>query len=158
MMTRRAALLLLSALTAGPAGRAAAAPAPVPFGKTNLVIVTATGRHLFHVQVAKTQTQMERGLMFRKHLAPNAGMLFEYPAPTLAQFWMHNTLIPLDMLFVDGKGRIVNIAPRAHPLSDAIIPAAAPVRGVIELKGGTAARLGIRPGDHVRGAFFGDVP
>jgi uncharacterized membrane protein (UPF0127 family) len=158
MITRRAALLLLSALASGPAGCAAAAPAPVQFGETDLVIVTATGRHLFHVQVATTQTQMERGLMFRKHLAPDAGMLFEYPTPTLARFWMHNTLIPLDMLFVDGKGRIVNIAPRAHPLSDAIITAAAPVRGVVELRGGTAARLGITPGDHVLGAFFGDVP
>jgi uncharacterized membrane protein (UPF0127 family) len=158
MITRRTALLFLSALAAGPAGRAAAAPAPVRFGQARLVIVTATGRHLFHVEVAKTRTQMERGLMFRKHLAPDAGMLFEYPNPTVAQFWMHNTLIPLDMLFVDGSGRIVSIAPRAHPLSDAIITAAAPVSGVVELKGGTAARLDIVPGDRVLGTFFGDAP
>jgi uncharacterized membrane protein (UPF0127 family) len=158
MITRRAALLLLLfSLAAGSACCAAAAPAPVPFGHADLVIASASGRHLFHVEVAKTPAQMERGLMFRKHLAPDAGMLFEYPAPTMAEFWMRNTLIPLDMLFVDQTGRIVNIAARTRPLSEAIIPAAAPVLGVVELKGGTAARLGIRPGDHVLGAFFGDL-
>ncbi|MGH7038378.1 MAG: DUF192 domain-containing protein, partial [Stellaceae bacterium] len=88
-------------------------------------------------------------------LAPDAGMLFEYPAPTVARFWMHNTLIPLDMLFVAGSGRIVSIAARAPPLSDAIISSVAPVLGVVELPGGTAARLGIKPSDQVLAAFFG---
>ena len=157
MITRRAALLLFAAL-AGPAGAAAAAPPPeVRFGHAELVIVTAAGRHLFHVEIARTPAQMERGLMFRRHLAPDAGMLFEYPAPTVAQFWMHNTLIPLDMLFVDGSGRIVNIARRARPLSDALIASAAPVRAVLELNGGTAARLGIKPGDRVISRFFGNA-
>lgn len=155
MITRRV-LLLLGAALAGSAGRAVAAPPEVQFGRAELVIVTATGRHRFHVEVARTPAQMERGLMFRRHLAPDAGMLFEYPAPTVAQFWMRNTLIPLDMLFVEGGGRIVNITARAHPLSDAIIASAAPVRGVIELPGGTAARLGIVPGDRVLAAFFGN--
>ncbi|MGH7099951.1 MAG: DUF192 domain-containing protein [Stellaceae bacterium] len=154
MITRRALLLLFSAL-AGPTDVAAAAPAGVQFGHTDLVIVTATGRHLFHVEVARTPAQMERGLMFRRRLAPDAGMLFEYPAPTVARFWMHNTLIPLDMLFVAGSGRIASIAARAPPLSDAIISSAAPVRGVVELPGGTAARLGIKPSDRVLAAFFG---
>jgi uncharacterized membrane protein (UPF0127 family) len=121
------------------------------------VIVTATGRHLFHVEVATTPAQMERGLMFRKHLAADGGMLFEFGSPTVARMWMHDTLIPLDMLFVDGKGRIVNIAERAHPLSDAVIAAAAPVRAVVELKGGTAARLDIKPGDRVLSRFFGNM-
>jgi uncharacterized membrane protein (UPF0127 family) len=153
-MTRRALLLLLAAL---PAGRSAgAAPAEVHLGSAQLVIVTATGRHPLRAEVATTPAQMERGLMFRKHLAADSGMLFEFAAPTVAQMWMHDTLIPLDMLFVDGKGRIVNIAENAHPLSDEVISAAAPVRAVIELNGGTAAHLAIKPGDRVLGSFFDD--
>lgn len=157
MITRRAAFLSLAVLAAAASGCAAAPPADLHFGHAELVVATAAGRYPFHVEVARTPAQMERGLMFRKHLAPDAGMLFEYATPTVAEFWMHDTLIPLDMLFVDGRGRIVNIAPRARPMSDAIISAAAPVRGVVELPGGTAARLGIRPGDRVLGAFFGDL-
>jgi uncharacterized membrane protein (UPF0127 family) len=121
------------------------------------VIVTATGRHPFRVEVAKTPAQMAQGLMFRKRLAADSGMLFEFAAPTVAQMWMHDTLIPLDMLFVDGRGRIVNIVENARPLSDSVISAAAPVRAVVELNGGTAARLAIKPGDRVLGSFFGDI-
>jgi uncharacterized membrane protein (UPF0127 family) len=151
-IARRAAPFLFTALAACAAGAAAT---ELHFGRAEVTILTASGRYPFHVEVAKTPAQMERGLMFRRYLAPDAGMLFAYPAPTLARFWMHNTLIPLDMLFVDGKGRIVTIAARARPLSDRIITAAAPVRAVIELNGGTAARLGIKPGDRVLGAVFG---
>lgn len=155
MMTRRSAIFLLLALLA--AGPAAAAPPPMRFGHAEIAILTATGHHPFHVEVARTPAQMERGLMFRIRLAPDAGMIFEFPAPTVARFWMHNTLIPLDMLFVDGAGRIVNVAERARPMSDAVISAAAPVRAVVELPGGTAVRLGIKPGDRVLSPFFGDA-
>jgi uncharacterized membrane protein (UPF0127 family) len=152
------ALLFVAALVAAlPAAAARAAPAEPHFGHAELVIVTATGRHPFHVEVAQTPAQMERGLMFRKHLAADAGMLFEFTAPTVARMWMHDTLIPLDMLFVAGDGRIVNIAEEARPLSDAVISAAAPVRAVVELEGGTAARLDIKPGDRVLSPFFGNA-
>ena len=87
-------------------------------------------------------------------MAPDAGMLFDYKTPSMATMWMKNTLIPLDMLFVDAQGRIVNIHERAVPGSLATISAAAPVRAVIELNGGTAARLGIRPGDRVMFPIF----
>jgi len=100
---------------------------------------------------------MEQGLMFRRTMAPDAGMLFEYQEPTVATMWMRNTLIPLDMLFVDAQGRIVNIHERAVPQSLDVISAAAPVRAVIELNGGTAARLDIFPGDLVRHPFFGNA-
>ena len=95
--------------------------------------------------------------MFRHQLAENAGMLFDYKRPTMATMWMRNTLIPLDMLFVDAQGRIVNIHERAVPQSDDVIAAPAPVRAVIELNGGTAARLGIVPGDKVQHPIFGNT-
>ncbi len=93
--------------------------------------------------------------MFRQSLAADAGMLFDFKTPSMATMWMKNTLIPLDMLFVDEAGHIVNIAERTVPGSLATIAAAAPVRAVIELNGGTAARLGIRPGDRVVYPIFG---
>jgi hypothetical protein len=95
--------------------------------------------------------------MFRRTMAPDAGMLFDYKTPTLATMWMRNTLIPLDMLFVDEQGRIVNIHERAVPQSLDVIAAAAPVRAVIELNGGTAARLGIVQGDRVQHPIFGNA-
>ncbi len=128
------------------------------FVTSALTIISATGRHRFTVELAETEEQMEQGLMFRRELAPDAGMLFDYKQPIVATMWMRNTLIPLDMLFVDAQGLIVNIRERAVPQSDDIIAAAAPVRAVIELNGGTAGRLGIRPGDRVLYPIFGKAP
>jgi uncharacterized protein len=128
------------------------------FATAELTVVSATGNHKFTVELAATPAQMEQGLMFRRGLAADAGMLFDFKRPSMATMWMKNTLIPLDMLFVDADGRIVNIRERAVPESLDIIAAAAPVRGVIELNGGTAARLGIKPGDRVLYPLFGTSP
>ena len=127
------------------------------FPTSELTIISATGPHRFKVELAKTPAQMTQGLMFRTSLAPDAGMLFDYRQPTAATMWMRNTLIPLDMLFVDAQGRIVNIHERAVPQSLDLIAAAEPVRAVIELNGGTAARLGIEPGDRVVHPIFGNA-
>ncbi len=149
---RRTLFLLLLIFGAQPA-----AAQLQSFRKAPLTIISANGPHRFTVELAETPAQMEQGLMFRRSLAPDAGMLFVYPAPTVAMMWMKNTLIPLDMLFVDKTGRIVNIAERTVPESLDVIAAAAPVRAVIELNGGTAARLGIKPGDEVRYPLFGNA-
>lgn len=149
-------LLIVSALECGFLSSLAAELQKFP--TSELAIVSANGPHRFKVEVAETPAQMEQGLMFRTSLAPDAGMLFVYPQPTVATMWMKNTLIPLDMLFVDPRGRIVNIQQRAVPQSLDVISAAAPVRAVIELNGGTAARLGIEPGDKVLHPAFGDAP
>jgi uncharacterized protein len=125
------------------------------YATATLTILSGGGPHAFKVELAETPAQMEQGLMFRRELAPDAGMLFDFKTPQVATMWMRNTLIPLDMLFVAGDGRIVNIHERAVPQSDAIIAAAAPVRFVIELNGGTAARLGIKPSDRVTGSMLG---
>ena len=127
------------------------------FATSELTILSSTGPHRFTVEVAETPEQMEQGLMFRRNMAANAGMLFDYKEPTVATMWMRNTLIPLDMLFVDAQGRIVNIHERAVPQSLDVIAAASPVLAVIELNGGTAARLGIAPGDRVRHPIFGNT-
>jgi uncharacterized protein len=152
MPTRRLLLMLVLLASMLPGlGRAEAQD----YATATLTILSASGPQSFKVELADTPAQMERGLMFRTELAPDAGMLFDFKTPQVATMWMRNTLIPLDMLFVGGDGRIVNIHERAVPQSDAIIAAAAPVRFVIELNGGTAARLGIKPGDRVTGSFFG---
>ena len=154
-MLPRRRLLLLPLLLVASTQLAVAQLAQFPTAP--LTILTAGGPHKFTVELATTPAQMEQGLMFRRSLAPDAGMLFDYTAPSMAMMWMKNTLIPLDMLFVDTQGRIVNIHERAVPGSLATIGAAAPARAVIELNGGTAARLGIRPGDRVMFPIFGNA-
>jgi uncharacterized membrane protein (UPF0127 family) len=155
MLTRRALFLLPAPLAMG-LTRVSFGAELQRFPASELTILSATGRHRFKVEVAETPAQMTQGLMFRRSLAPDAGMLFDYKQPTAATMWMRNTLIPLDMLFVDAQGRIVNIHQRAVPESLDVIAAAAPVRAVIELNGGTAARLGIAPGDQVVHPIFGN--
>jgi hypothetical protein len=156
MMMRRTVWLLVAAIAASLSTFSAGAQLE-RFETSTLTIVSATGPHRFTVEVAETPAQMEQGLMFRRTMAPDAGMLFDYKTPTLATMWMRNTLIPLDMLFVDEQGRIVNIHERAVPQSLDVIAAAAPVRAVIELNGGTAARLGIVQGDRVQHPIFGNA-
>ena len=125
------------------------------FPTAELTIVTAAGPRKFTIELATTPAQMEQGLMFRQSLAPESGMLFDFKTPSMASMWMKNTFIPLDMLFIDAQGRIVNIAERTVPGSLDPVGAAAPARAVLELNGGTAARLGIRPGDRVLFPIFG---
>jgi hypothetical protein len=98
---------------------------------------------------------MEQGLMFRRSLAPDSGMLFDFKTPVNVAMWMKNTFIPLDMLFVDSSGRVVDVHERAVPQSTEIISARTPSRYVIELNGGTAERLGIKPGDRVASPYIG---
>ena len=156
MIDRRALLLFFVSLPTGLIGVSLGAELQ-QYPTSQLTIVSTTGPHSFKVEVAETPEQMTQGLMFRRSLAPDAGMLFDYKHPTAATMWMRNTLIPLDMLFVDAQGRIVNIHQRAVPQSLDVIAAEAPVRAVIELNGGTAARLGIAAGDRVVHPIFGNA-
>lgn len=149
-------LFLCLAGTIVPTGAAGADEAGGEISVTPLTIETATGTHDFQVEVAATRPARERGLMFRTGLAPNRGMLFDYSAPREIVMWMKNTLIPLDMVFVDAGGRVVNVHSDAVPGSLSSIRAARPARVVIEVPGGTAARLGIAAGDRVRHEVFGD--
>ena len=122
-----------------------------------LVIDTAKGPTQFAVEMAVTWPQQEQGLMFRKTLAPNEGMLFDFGKEQETAFWMKNTLIPLDMLFIKANGTVARVAANAKPLSEESIPSYEPVRAVLEIAGGRAAQLGIKPGDKVRTTAFGTL-
>ena len=114
-----------------------------------LSIVTAGGKRDFQVEVMRTQDEHARGMMFRRSLADDRGMLFVFKAPEAATFWMENTYVSLDMIFIKPDGTIHRIEKRAEPLSTATIPSGALVLGVLEVVAGTADRLGIAPGDKV---------
>lgn len=105
--------------------------------------------HSFTVEVARTEAEQARGLMFRESLAPDAGMLFPFREARPASFWMKNTLIPLDMLFVRTDGSIARIAVNTVPHSLAPVGVAEPVAAVLELAGGRSVELGISEGDRV---------
>jgi uncharacterized protein len=93
--------------------------------------------------------------MFRKELPEGQGMLFDFEREQPVSFWMHNTYISLDMIFIRGDGRILSIAENTEPMSDRLVPSGGPVRAVLEVIAGTAGKLGIAPGDRVAGAIFG---
>jgi uncharacterized membrane protein (UPF0127 family) len=119
-----------------------------------LTIRTSAGAHDFRVELATTNDQQATGLMYRRKMAADAGMLFVYPSDAPVSMWMKNTFIPLDMFFIGSDGRITHIAERTVPQSIELIGSNGPVRAVLELNGGTASRLGIKPGDRVIHRLF----
>ena len=126
------------------------------FDKSSLTIDTKTGPQHFIVELALNPAQQMQGLMYRRTMAPDAGMLFDFRDTAIRSFWMKNTVIPLDMLFITANGEIADIHERAVPQSEATIVSSAPVRAVLELNGGTVARLGIHIGDFVLHPIFGN--
>ena len=119
-------------------------------GTSELWIETAAGaRYRFDVELATTPEQQSQGLMHRTEMAADAGMLFLFEPERPVSFWMKNTLISLDILFVAADGKIVNIGERTEPLSTASVPSDGPVRAVLEINGGLSAMLGIGPGDKI---------
>lgn len=151
-------LSLLLALAASPwaAGRPAfaqnaaeSAPAVEP-----LRIVTASGPQSFSVEVMRTDAERARGLMFRRFLPADRGMLFDFKTEQPVMMWMKNTYIPLDMIFIARDGTITHVAENAEPMSERIISSQGPAFAVLEVNAGTAARLRIRKGDKVEQAMF----
>ena len=111
-----------------------------------LTIRSKTAAHHFTVEVAATPEEQERGLMFRKSLGGDRGMIFPYDPPQDVSFWMRNTLIPLDIVFIRQDGTIARIT-KAKALDETPLPAGEPVAAVLEIRGGRAAELGIKEGD-----------
>lgn len=153
-----AVLLILTGTT--PVRASGESPAHVVhYDHVRVDLVTAAGtRVTIKTELAVTPEQLEQGLMFRRQLAPESGMLFDFGAPRLVAMWMKNTLIPLDMLFIDASGTIRYIEEQAPPHSLDPRGPTLPVRAVMELPGGTARRLGLRPGDQVDYPIFHPVP
>ncbi|MBA5777086.1 DUF192 domain-containing protein [Stappia sp. F7233] len=117
-----------------------------------LVVEAANGaRHEFTVEIADTPAARGTGLMFRKELAADAGMLFDFHREEPVYFWMKNTYVSLDMIFIASDGRIVRIAEHTTPLSEKVVPSREPARYVLEVVAGTSARLGLAAGDRVSG-------
>ncbi len=138
-----APILLLLAVTTVPA------QAQQALETSPLTVETANGPHRLTVELALSPPQQAQGLMFRPEMAPDAGMLFVHPRPRLLTMWMRNTLIPLDMVFVDAYGRVTHIVERTIPLSEKTISSRRPAKAVLEVNAGTVDRLGIRPGDRL---------
>jgi uncharacterized protein len=133
---------------------------PVPAAKepalpvSPLTIETAGGRFEFVVEMADTPSTWRQGLQWRRHLAADAGMLFNFREPRAISMWMKDTLIPLDMIFIDERGTVANVAENTVPLSLATINSNGLVLAVLEVNAGTAARLGMHPGDRVLHPLF----
>ena len=113
-----------------------------------LTFTSSTGTHRFIAEVARSPEEQQRGMMFRESIAPDRAMIFPYDPPQDTAFWMENTLIPLDMIFVRANGTIARIV-TAEPLSQELVPSGEPVAAVIEIAGGRSAQLGIKAGDKV---------
>ena len=157
-MKRR--LFLLGSLGVGLAMHATAeeqiTAAQPDLPKEKLVIITRDGqRHDFRVEMALTPQQQETGLMFRKTVAADGGMLFDWGSPRDSMMWMRNTVSSLDMLFINQDGTIRRIAENTTPESLATIDSGGDVRATLELAAGTARRLGIHVGDKIEQRIFG---
>ena len=137
-------LLALFALGAAPT-----APAQATFERSEAVLETASGRHRLDVELAVTPAQRAQGLMFREELPADYGMLFDFGTTRPISMWMANTYVPLDMLFLDDGGRVLNVVTDTMPLSRDTIPSGLPAYGVLELPAGAAERYGVEPGDRV---------
>lgn len=151
---RRCLLVLLAALSvlilpcAGVAGRLAAAELQP------LEIASKSGVHVFAVEMAVTPEEQAKGLMFRRELPEGQGMLFDFRHEQPTSFWMKNTYVPLDMIFIRADGRILRIAESTEPLSTKIISSGGLAKGVLEVIAGTAQKYGIAPGDRVAHPLF----
>ena len=147
-MFRPIALALLALLVV------AARPAAAAPDLEKLSFVTRSGVHDYSVEVMRTPAQHAKGLMFRRYMPDDRGMLFDFGRSEIVNMWMKNTYIPLDMVFVGADGKVATIAADTEPMSERTISSGAPVIGVVELNAGAAAKMGLAVGDEVRHPMF----
>jgi len=146
-----AAVLLAGCAAPSKADQPADAISPLE----DLQVVTQAGAtHRFRVEIADDEAERQHGLMNRPEMARDRGMLFEFQDERTRSFWMKNTYIPLDIIYIARDGKIVSIARMTTPFSEAPIPSDGPATGVLELNGGLTEELGIQPGDTVKHPFF----
>ncbi len=156
---RRVRLLAFAVAVAGLAGSAscAAQTSACPRDAAHAAIVSDGGEHCFAVDIADTEEERRRGLMFVRHMEDDRGMLFLFERAAIQSFWMKNTYISLDIIFIGPDGKIANIAERTEPLSERSVLSSGPVLAVLEINGGLAEKLGIRAGDLLLHPAFGNV-
>jgi uncharacterized membrane protein (UPF0127 family) len=159
VIDRRHLLAILALLPAVAMAQSSEPTKPQPeLPKETLVITTKDGvKHLFHVEMAIDPMQQITGLMFRTSVPDDGGMLFDWGVPRDSQMWMKNTLVPLDMVFINQDGMIRSIAENTVPESLAVIDSRGPVRATLELQAGITAKLGIVVGDKVTQRIFGNA-
>jgi uncharacterized membrane protein (UPF0127 family) len=158
-LLRCAAMFLIAGSVLLPIGAVAyesahAAAATADAGLDNLVVVTRSGRHPFRVETAKTDAQRETGLMYRRSLPADRGMIFDFKTTQSVMMWMKNTYVPLDMIFISRSGVVTHIARNAEPLSEKIIPSEGPAYAVLEVNAGTADKIALQPGDKIEDSLF----
>jgi uncharacterized protein len=119
-----------------------------------LTLVTSSGRYVFQVEVMRTPDQRAKGLMFRRFMPADRGMLFDFERVEPVAMWMQNTFISLDMVFIRPDGTVARVAEQTEPLSTRTIPSGEPVLGVLEVNAGVAAKIGLKAGDKVEHALF----
>lgn len=134
--------------------RAAAGESRLGAGHDTVTIATKNGRQSFAAEIANTKNQRDRGLMFRRRLPERRGMLFDFDQDQEIRMWMKNTLIPLDMIFIQSDGRIRKIEQNTEPGSLRPISSDGPARAVLEVRAGTTRKYGIAPGDRVIHPLF----
>jgi hypothetical protein len=135
---------------------AVAVPLAACSDEGKLVLHSSTGEHSFNVEVVDTPETRAEGLMFRQELADDAGMLFDFKEERQVSFWMRNTFIPLDMIFVGADGVVKTIHVNARPQDPTSIPSQVPVQFVLEIPGGRSVEIGLQPGDTMEHPLVGD--
>jgi uncharacterized protein len=158
-MKRRTLLALVAVLPFSAWAQSPEPTGPQPeLPKEKLVIISHNGaEHVFNVEMATTEEQQTVGEMFRTSVPPDQGMLCDWGFPRSSEMWMRNTLVSLDMVFINADGTIRSIAENATPRSLAVIDSRGPVRAALELAAGTTAKLDIRVGDTVKQRIFGNA-
>ncbi len=151
-------VLLATALAVFAIGSASRAQDTAKLRVEPVTVETQGGKEIFKAEIADTPELRQKGLMFRKQLGADEGMLFDFGAPRPVHMWMKNTYISLDMIFIRKDGTVVAIGANTEPLSEAVVGVEEPVKGVLEVAAGTAARIGLKPGDRVHHPIFGDAP
>ncbi len=126
----------------------AVAATPAQLDVVTVRIDTGKKVHSYRTEVARTPEQQGRGMMYRKAMARDTAMLFPFPEPRMASFWMANTYVPLDIIFISSEGRVINVG-EGVPLSTATVESTGPAAAVLELYRGEAARIGLEPGDRI---------
>ena len=152
------ALFVLPLAACNPGSTTQAQTTPAAMDDFHAVIHTATGDYPFNIEIADTPQEHSRGLMYRQTLAPDSGMLFDYGTERKVSFWMQNTFIPLDMVFIGADGLVKHIHAKAKPMDTTSIPSRFPVRFVLEIPGGRAAEIGLKDGDRIDHVRVGTTP